>query len=101
MWSEAWKRIAELISLVALERRQIERAHHDALVGHADADALAEFVLGEQIAERGGESVDIDDLAVTDDARGKRRGRGALDLDLTRARLHRGHVARLDIEAHD
>ena len=87
--------------LGALERRKVEGAHHDALVGDAEADALAELVLGEQIAERGGERLDVDDLSVTDDAGGKWRGRGALDLHLARARLHRGHVARLDVEAHD
>ena len=87
--------------LGALERRKVERAHHDALVGDAEAHAPAELVLGEQVAQRGGERLDVDDLAVADDAGGKRRGGGALDLDLARARLDGGHVAGLDVETDD
>ena len=87
--------------LGALERRKVEGAHHDALVGDAQAHALAELVLGEQVTERGGERLDVDDLAVTDDAGGERRGGGALDLHLARARLDGSHVAGLDVEADD
>ena len=101
MWSAGLEADRGVDLLGALQRRKVEGAHDDALVGDAEADALAELVLGEQVTERGGERVDVDDLAVADDAGGKRRRGGALDLDLARARLDGGHVAGLDVEAYD
>ena len=44
MWSCAWKRTAAASSLASVERRQVDRAHHDALVGDAEPHALAELV---------------------------------------------------------
>ena len=48
-----------------------------------------------------GERLDVDDLAVADDARRAAAPRGALDRDLTRTRLDGGDVAGLDVEADD
>ena len=84
-----------------LERRQIERAHDDALVGDAQADALAELVGGEQVAQRRRESLDVDDLAVADDAGGQLGARGALDRYVAGPGLDGGDVAGFDVEADD
>ncbi len=100
MWSWAWKRTAEAISFCARHGRQIERAHDDALVGHADAHALAELVLGEELAQDVGQRLHVHDLAVAYDAGGQRRHGGALDGDAA-AGLHRGDVAGLNVESND
>ena len=59
-------------------RRQLERAQHRALVGDADAHALAQAVLGEQLAQGVAERALVDDLALADGvgrAAGRRRAR--------------------------
>ena len=50
------------------QRRKVERAHDDPLVGDAEPYPPAELVLREQLAQHGGERVDVDDLAVAHDA---------------------------------
>ena len=81
------------------QRRKIERAHDDPLVRDADADALAELVLGEQHAQRGGERLDIDHLAFANDARRERHGGGALDCHAAGARLYGVHISGFDVES--
>ena len=87
--------------LGALERRQVQRAHDDALVGDTQPNAPAQLVGREQVAQGGGQRVDVNDLAVTHDAGRQLRAGGALDLDLAGARLDGGDVAWLDVEADD
>ena len=87
--------------LGALQRREVERAHHDALVGDTDAHPLGKLVSGEQVAQRRGERLDVDHLAVADDARGKLGAGGTLDGHVTGARLNRCDVSGLDVETDD
>ena len=88
--------------LVVLERRQVERAHDDALVGHAQADALGQVVLLEErlqgLAERDG----VGDLAVAQDARAKLGDGAAADGDVTvDADLSGRDVGGVEIEPDD
>ena len=85
--------------LGGLQRRQVDGPHHDAVVGDADAHALAELVLGEHVAQDRRKRLDVDDLAIANDA-GRQRGRGgALDGHLARAAFDGGDVAGLDVES--
>jgi hypothetical protein len=54
--------------LVVRERRQVERAHDDPLVGDPEPDPVREPVLVEQRLQRVGERLDVGDLAVPQDA---------------------------------
>ena len=45
IWSCAWKRTAASSSLRSLERRQLDDADDDLLVGDADADALVQALV--------------------------------------------------------
>jgi hypothetical protein len=89
--------------LGVLDRREVDGAHDDALVGHAEPDALGELVVAEEAAQRGGVAFDVGDLAVADHARLERRGGRALDHEGAAggAGFDRGHQAGLDVEAHD
>ena len=82
------------------ERRQVQRAHDDALIGEAEAHPLAELVLGEHRAQNLGERLDVDDLAVADHPGRQRRGGSAFDGNPV-ARLHSRHVAGLDVKTDD
>ena len=68
--------------LGVLERRQVERAHDDALVGDAQADAVRKVVLGEEGLERLGERRRVGDLTVAQDARAQLGDGAALDGDV-------------------
>ena len=88
--------------LLVLERRQVERAHDDPLVGDAQAHARGKPVLGEERLQRLRESGDVGDLAVAQDA-GAKGGDGAA-LERHRAvggDLGRGDVAGIEVEADD
>jgi hypothetical protein len=87
--------------LRARQRRKVDRAHDDALVGDAHSDALGKLVLVEHLAKHCGERVDVDDLTIADDAGRERRGRRALNRGAAGRRLHRGHVARFDRKTDD
>ncbi len=82
------------------ERRQVDGAHEDPLAGDAQAHALAELVLLEEVPQRLGERLDVGDLAVAQQPGRQRDARGALDFDgRARADLNRGGEAGLDVEA--
>ena len=76
MWSGACGLDGGGERLRVVERRQVERAHDDALVGDAEAHALGQLVLGEERLERLGERDGVGDLAVAQDA-GPKLGDGA------------------------
>jgi hypothetical protein len=70
----------ELVAVA--QRRQVDDADDDLLVGDADADPLAEaLVVAPEGAEGPREGVGVDDLAVAQDARLERGDRGAIDRD--------------------
>ena len=73
MWSGASTRTVGGERLRVVDRRKVERAHDDALVGDAQAHAARQVVLGEQRLERLGEGLRVGDLAVPDDARAQMR----------------------------
>jgi hypothetical protein len=83
------------------QRRQVDRPHHDALVGDADTHALAELVLGKQRAQRLRKRIHVDDLTVTDHPRSQRRHRRSLDPTLARARLYGRDITGLDVKSYD
>ena len=88
--------------LRVVDRRKVERAHDDALVGDAQAHAARQVVLGEQRLERLGEGLRVGDLAVADDARAQMRDRAAGDGDrAVDAHLGGGDVARVELEPDD
>ena len=87
--------------LVVRERREVERPHDDSLVGHPDADAFAELVLREHLAQHAGQSFDVDDLAVPDHAGSEGNDSASIHSNLTGARLDGCHVAGLDVETYD
>ena len=85
------------------DRRQLERAQDRALVGDADAHALAQPAVAEQLAQRLAERAP---RRATSPSRTVSAGSGsggrALGEDrAVDARLHGGDVARLDVEADD
>ena len=66
--------------LLVVEVGQVDDADDDLLVGQADADALAEPLVGAIERAQGlDEAVDVGDLAVADDARLERQDGGVLD----------------------
>ena len=73
--------------LAARERRQLDRAHDDPLVGDAEAHALVQPCARGEALEGGGQRLHVGDLAVADDARLERRDSRALigDEPLTEA----------------
>ena len=81
---------------------EVERAHHDALVGDPEPHPLGELVVGEERLERLRKSDRIGDLAVAHDAglelgdRTAGQGEGSVDAD-----FGGGEVARVELEAHD
>ena len=84
------------------ERRQVDRPRQDPLAGDAQADALAELVLLEEAAQGLGERLDVDDLAVAEQARSQGDARSAVDCDgAAHADLDRRGEAGLDVEADD
>ena len=84
--------------LRVVDHRHVERAHDDALVGHAEADRRREIVVGEELAELLGQRDRVGDLAVAEDARtqlgdGALRDRHAtLDVDLCGSEVARIHL---------
>ncbi len=83
------------------ERREVDRPHHDALVGDTQPHPLAELVLREQSPQNLREGVHVGDLAVANDARGKRRIGCVVDGDAAVRDLHSGDITRLDVEPYD
>jgi hypothetical protein len=88
--------------LLVGQRRQVERAHDDALVGDAQAHAARQVVLGPEGLQRFREGGHVGDLAVPQDA-GAQGGDGAagerhrpVDGDLAG-----GQMARVEVEADD
>jgi len=76
-----------------------KRTHHGALVGDANADALTERTVGEQLAQRIGERLDVDDLALANRVCLERTSRCPFGENRpVDPRLDRGHEARLDVE---
>ncbi len=67
--------------LRVVDRRQVERAHDDPLVGDAEPDAARQLVLGEERAQLVAEGDRIDDLAVAQDARTEVRDSAARHRD--------------------
>jgi len=80
-----------------LEWGQIDGAHHDPGIGNSDSDALGKLVLGEQVAQRRGQSLNIEDFAVTHDSAWKGHMGRALRRESGLAALDRGDVTRLDV----
>jgi hypothetical protein len=91
-----------LEQLGIVDRRHVERAHHDPLVGDAEAHLGAELGVGEQLAQLLGERQRIGDLAVAHDAgaqvgdRALRHCDGAIDRDLGGR-----DMARVELETDD
>jgi hypothetical protein len=89
----------ELLGIVA-DDRQVERPHHDPLVGDAEAHARRKLVLGEHGLERLRKRDRIGDLAVTHhagtqlDERASRQRQAAVG-----AHLGSGEVAGVELEA--
>ena len=88
--------------LLVLQRRQVERADDDPLVGDTEAHALRDAVLVEERLQRLRQGGDVGDLAVAQDA-GAKGGHGAT---LERHRtvdgdLGGGDVAGIEVEADD
>ncbi len=81
---------------------RVQGAHHDALVGDAEADVARQVVGLEEGAQRAGQLGLVGDLAVAHDPGPEHLDRAAaqghLPVDL---HLGRGQVARLDLEADD
>ena len=85
--------------LVVGDRRQLERAQHRALVGDADAHALAEPAVAEEVTQRLGERDLVEHFAVAHGVRGQRRRGRALGEDrAVDARLDGRDEARLDVQ---
>ncbi len=83
-------------------RRQVERAHHRALIGDAHAHALAETAGREHLAQCLRQRVDVDDLALAHRVGVERLGGGAFGEDrAVHARLHRSYETGLDVKPHD
>ena len=102
MWSGACTLDGGGERLRVLERRQVERADDDALVGDPEAHARGQVVLGEEGLQRLGQGGHVGDLAVAQDA-GPERSDGAA---VERQRpvdgdLGGGDVPRIEIEADD
>ena len=91
------------VELLAIgDRWQLERTQHRALVGDAEAHALAQAAVLEQLAQRLGEHALVEHLALAHDVRRQRRAGRVLDDDRAiHARLHGGDVAGLDVQADD
>ena len=113
-WVEVENRVAErhrnlVLSLEAdgcrqflaiRDRGQLERAQHGALVGHPDANALAEAAAGEKLTQRVAERGDVFDLAVADHVRRQRQSRGALGgHSAVQVCLHCRNEPRLNVQA--
>ena len=84
--------------------RQVDLAHDDLLVGHADDDPLgAEPGLGPEGAKRRGDRLGVDDLAVADGAGGEDDLAEALEDRSASAQAQLGgpHTGRADVQAHD
>ncbi len=89
-------------ALRVLDHRQVERAHHDALVGDAQPHAAGKVVGVEELAQRLGQGDRIGRLAVAQDAGPQRGDRALLDghaaVDVN---LGGGDVAGVEIEPDD
>ena len=85
------------------ERRDVDGAHDDLRVGDADAHLLPEaLVLGPQLAQRRADGVDVDDLAIADDAEREGDAGRALEAhDAVDGHLGGDCAARLDVQADD
>ena len=88
--------------LVVGDRRQLERAQHRALVGDADAHALAQACVAEQLAQRLAERLLVEHLALAHRV-GRQRQRAARSATIAplTVRLHGGDEAGLDVQADD
>ncbi len=88
--------------LAVVDRRQVERAQHRALVGDAEAHALVQIAVLEELAQRVREHALVEHLALAHDVRRQRRLGRMPDRDRTvHVRLHGGDVAGLDVQADD
>jgi len=102
MWSGAAAHRGGERLLVVDHRREVERAHHDALVGDAEPDPLGQLVLGEERLERLRQSDGVGDFAVADHAglelgdRATSQREGAIDADLGGREM-----ARVELEPDD
>jgi hypothetical protein len=85
-----------------LDRRQVQVAHDDALVGHTDPHAAVQLVVAEELGERLGEGLHVGDLAVADDVgiQGRRGDRRDGEIVAVGDRGH-GHGTRLDVQPDD
>ena len=63
--------------LLVVDDRQLEHAQRDLLAGDAEADALRQVVLAEEGPDPVGEAVDVDDLALVEEAGAEGLGRRA------------------------
>ena len=88
--------------LAVVDRRQVERAQHRALVGDAEAHAPVQTAVLEQLAQRLREHALVEHLALAHDVRRQRGLCRVLDGDRTvDVCLHGGDVAGLDVQADD
>ncbi len=86
--------------LLVLDARELDHAHDDLLVRHAEPDVLGEPGLGDEVLERLGQTVAVHDLAVG--ARGP-SGSSRLAPRTTRPAidLGSGEIAAVDVETDD
>ena len=88
--------------LLVLERRQVERADDDPLVGDPEPDPVRELVLGEEGLQRLRQRGDVGDLAVAQDAGAEGSDGAALERQRpVDGDLGGGDVAGIEVEADD
>ena len=87
--------------LLAVDDRQLQHPQRDLLAGDAEPDALGQIVLAEEGTYAVGQAVDVDDLALVEEAGAERLGRRAHELRRAAAgELRSRQEAGLDVEPH-